>query len=143
MFVETTYLGKVEVQADDILTFANGIPGFKDEKEYVLLPFGKEGFFLLQSAVTKHHAFICVNPFIFWANYEIRLDDQSIEQLNLSNETDVALFVLLTIEQPFTLSTANLKAPIVTNTKNGKAKQLMLQTSHYSAKTPLVTKGGS
>lgn len=143
MFVETTYLGKVEVNPAEILTFSHGIPGFKDEKEYVLLPFGKENFFLLQSIMTKHHAFICVNPFVFWDDYEISLDDHSIEQLEISNEMDVALFVLLTIQQPFVNSTANLKAPIVTNSKNGKAKQLMLQTNLYSAKTPLVNKGGS
>ncbi|WP_054704459.1 flagellar assembly protein FliW [Bacillus sp. JCM 19041] len=137
MQVETSYLGTVNSTKDDILLFAGGLPGFLEEKEFVLLPFGQSHFFLLQSVQSKHLAFICADPFVLWDNYEVKLDDASLEQLAVQKQEDVAIFVILTIEQPFSATTANLRAPIIINSKNKRAKQVMLDDYKFSPKTAL------
>lgn len=137
MQVETSYLGTVKSSEDDILLFAGGLPGFLEEKEFVLLPFEQSHFFLLQSVHSKHLSFICADPFVFWDDYEVKLDDASVEQLGVHEEEDVAIFVILTIEQPFSATTANLRAPIIINSKNKRAKQVMLDAYKFSPKTAL------
>ncbi|GAF21762.1 flagellar assembly factor FliW [Bacillus sp. JCM 19047] len=66
MQLETNYLGTIEVEDGNKLHFSLGIPGFPEEKEFVLLPFPESDFYLLQSIAQKHVAFVCLNPFSIW-----------------------------------------------------------------------------
>ena len=38
MKIKTAYLGEVEIDPSQILQFEHGIPGFEEEKQFVLLP---------------------------------------------------------------------------------------------------------
>ncbi|MED4129034.1 flagellar assembly protein FliW [Shouchella miscanthi] len=143
MQLETNYLGTIEVEDGNKLHFSLGIPGFPEEKEFVLLPFPESDFYLLQSIAQKHVAFVCLNPFSIWKNYHIDLDANTIQLLEVAQPTDVALFVIITIQQPFSQSTANLNAPIIINTRNNKGKQLVQEGQTYSSKALLSTKEGA
>ncbi|KQL55730.1 MULTISPECIES: flagellar assembly protein FliW [Bacillaceae] len=143
MQLETNYLGTIEVEDGNKLQFSLGIPGFPEEKEFALLPFPESEFYLLQSIVHKHVAFVCLNPFSIWKDYHIDLDANTVQLLEVTQPTDVALFVIITIQQPFSQSTANLNAPIIINTRNNKGKQLVQEGQPYSSKALLSTKGGA
>ena len=49
MELETTRFGKIEVDEDEIITFEDGLYGFKDEKDFVLLIDEETPFFWLQA----------------------------------------------------------------------------------------------
>ncbi|WP_205603372.1 flagellar assembly protein FliW [Heyndrickxia shackletonii] len=140
MKLQTKYHGEIEIKKDDILTFTNGLPGFPDEREFILLPLQENQLFsILQSLQTKEVAFVLTSPFEFFSEYEIQLDSQTLEQLEIKNDKDVTVMVILTVHDPFNQTTANLQAPIVTNIKNRQSKQLILNDSRYKTKHPIFT----
>ncbi|MEK5390050.1 flagellar assembly protein FliW [Margalitia sp. FSL K6-0131] len=140
MKLQTKYHGEIVIKKDDILTFTNGLPGFPDEREFILLPLNENQLFsILQSLQTKEVAFVLTSPFEFFSEYEIQLDSQTLEQLDIKNDKDVSVMVILTVHDPFNKTTANLQAPIVTNIKNRQSKQLILNDSRYKTKHPIIT----
>lgn len=135
MNIETKYLGAVDVKEQDIWTFEQGIPGFPEETRFVILPLPEnEIYFILQSIEKPELGFVIVNPFFFFKDYSFDIDDASVEQLGLEQEADTLVYTILTIQDPFEKTTANLQAPLILNTKNKKAKQLILSDSQYKTK---------
>lgn len=142
MKIETKYHGKIHVEEKEIITFANGIPGFLEEKSFVILPFGEDtGISIMQSVGDSQLAFVVTNPFFFFKEYDFNLDDQVIEQLLLESEKDVSVYVILTVQDPFEKTTANLQAPVVLNTKKQLAKQVILTNTLYQIKHSIFEKG--
>ncbi|MBB5173759.1 flagellar assembly protein FliW [Texcoconibacillus texcoconensis] len=140
MNIETKYNGQVTINESQIIQFPQGLPSFEEEKQFVLLSLkGEEGpFFALQSVNTPNLAFVVINPFSFFPNYEAKLTDATVEQLEIESGEDVALFVILTVKDPFEETTANLRGPIVINRKNQQAKQIALTESDYHTRHQII-----
>ncbi|MGY4688917.1 flagellar assembly protein FliW [Salibacterium sp. K-3] len=135
MKLQTKYFGDITVQEDSIIRFDNGLPAFEDETAFVLLPFSSdEVFFILQSIHTPQLAFVVTDPFQFFQDYQVDVPDTVVEQLDIEKQEDVALFVMLTLEEPFSKTTANLQAPVVINMTQQKGKQHILSESPYDRK---------
>lgn len=135
MKIPTKYQGEQEIDEKQIIHFQNGIPGFQDETVFALLPFLKDmPYFILQSIQTAELAFVVVDPYPFFPDYQYELPVAIVNSLKLESPEDVATFVILTLKEPFADSTANLKGPIVINIKNNEGKQLILNESNYVTK---------
>lgn len=135
MKIETKYQGTVEVEEQDIWIFANGIPGFPEEKKFVILPLPENDiYFILQSVETAGLGFVVANPFFFFKDYSFDIDEATVEQLGLEQESDALIYSILTIQEPFEKTTANLQAPLILNIKNHQAKQLILSDGNYKTK---------
>lgn len=135
---KTKYHGEIEVQQEEILHFAKGIPGFLEEKQFVVLPLSDDGVYsILQSTENEHLAFVITNPFHFFKDYDFELEAAVIEELELQSDKDVQVFSILTVQEPFEQTTVNLQAPIIINTKTHKAKQVILNHASYKIKHPL------
>jgi flagellar assembly factor FliW len=134
MKLQTKFQEVIEIRESDILSFEQGLPGFEDEKQFVLLPIEGTELSLLQSIRTKDLAFITTDPFQFFKTYDFELSKADIEYLILKEEKDVFVQVILTVADPYEQSTANLQAPIVINTKNNRCKQVILTDSNYKTK---------
>jgi flagellar assembly factor FliW len=144
MKIDTKYHCAITVVEKDIWTFPNGLPGFLEEQEFILLPIAEDQnvFFILQSVKTAGLAFVVANPFVFFSEYEFNLDEGSKDLLKLESERDVLIFVILNIKTPFEHSTANLLAPIIINSKENLAKQVILHDTDYKTKHLLQTVKG-
>lgn len=139
MKIETKYLGEVEISEEKIIYFEQGIPSFLDETKFILLPFDETTpFYILQSIVTPGLGFVVVSPFQFFPDYQVKLSDANIEALEIEKEEDVAVFVILTVQDPFTLTTANLQGPVVINTKNQQGRQIAMNDPKYTTKHLLM-----
>ncbi|MBW3110858.1 flagellar assembly protein FliW [Bacillus sp. MCCB 382] len=135
MKINTKYHGEIEVQAEDILTFEHGIPGFGEEKQYVLLPLPEnEVFHIMQSVKTPQLGFVVTDPFMFFKEYDFELDQTSVELLEHPVEKEVQVLSILTIREVLHESTANLQAPVIINLANRKGKQVILTNSEYQTK---------
>ena len=135
MKIQTKYHGEVEISEQEIWEFSNGIPGFLDEKQFTILQFpDNDVFFILQSIKNQSLGFVITNPFTFFKEYDFKIDDGSVEQLDLESESDVLVYVILTVQEPFESTTANLQAPLIMNIKNKTAKQLILTETSYQTK---------
>ncbi len=141
MKVETRYHGTVDAAEQDVLSFPSGLPGFTDERQFIVLPLGDDSpFFILQSVETEGLAFVLAVPFQFFADYEFNLSDDVIEKLEIESENDVAVFMILTVQDPFEKTTANLQAPVVINQKKQVARQLVLNEKGYGTRHLLFGK---
>ncbi|WP_017184917.1 flagellar assembly protein FliW [Alkalibacillus haloalkaliphilus] len=141
MKIETLYFETVEVDEKDIIHFENGLPGFQSETEFVMLDLeGNPAFKVLQSVQTESLAFVVTNPFLIQPDYEFKLDDSTIEQLNVKQPEHISVWSIVTLKEPFEKSTHNLQAPVVINNESKKAKQISLNHPSYHTKHSI--KGG-
>ena len=134
--IKTDRFGEIEISEDQITHFKEGIPAFEDEHEFVILPY-EEGspYYFMQSVKSAELAFILTVPFIFFADYTIEIDDETIRKLNIKNQDSVEIYTLLTVPNgSVRYMTANLLAPIVLNGDNMQAKQIILDKSNYKTK---------
>ncbi|MGE7761807.1 flagellar assembly protein FliW [Peribacillus sp. NPDC097895] len=145
MILQTKFHGEIELPEEEIYRFDSGIPGFLEEKQFCLLTLDDTPFFVLQSIETKQVAFIMTNPFDVFRDYEVKLTDEVLSSLQIETEQEVVTFVILTIQDPFNETTANLQAPIIINSTKKTGKQLIMSGSEYGTKhrliEPLVEQG--
>jgi flagellar assembly factor FliW len=140
--IQTKYHGEIEINNEEIFHFEKGIPGFHDEKEFVILPLSDDNTFsVMQSVKTPQVGFVIANPFHYILEYDFNLEDGVVEELGLQSEKEVLVYSLLTVEDPFEKTTANLQAPVVINSSNHKAKQVILNDRNYKTKHPIFKKG--
>ena len=133
MNIQTAYFGELEIDPTNILNFQFGLPGFENEKEFLLLPLEENSIFqVLQSVQTAALAFIITNPYDITTNYNFELEEATIHALEIKDEKEVAVFAIVSLKETIAQSTVNLKAPIVLNTANKKAKQVILNNEDYS-----------
>lgn len=139
MDIQTKYLGKVSFKPSAIIQFPNGIPGFNDEKQFIMLELpGNPVFQILQSVSTEGIAFILTNPYHFYQQYSFELDEATLENLSIQTREDVAVFSIVTLKQPFETSTINLKAPLIINLRENYGKQLILKSENYPTKASIT-----
>ncbi|WP_445487935.1 flagellar assembly protein FliW [Niallia sp. 03133] len=140
MHIQTKYHGEVEINQEEILSFKKGIPGFPDEKQFIILPLSDDGeFAAMQSIQTTTLAFVIANPFSFEPTYDIEIENYVIEALEIKDEKDLAVYSILTVQDPFEKTTANFQAPVIINIKNKHAMQVILNNSNYETKHPIFT----
>lgn len=132
MMVETSRFGSISVEEEDILSFPEGMLGFSKIHEYVLIERADDSLFLWLQALKKPTvAFPLLEPQIFEVNYKVELEDEDRKLLELKSLSHAKVFSIVTIPSDPTKMTANLKAPIVINLKNRKAKQVILHLVDY------------
>lgn len=143
--IHTVRFGDFEVEEKSIVHFAQGIPAFEDEHEFVLIPYDAESPYLfLQSCQTPDLAFLMTSPYLFFKDYEFEIDDATEKKLRLQSPEDVAVYVLLTIPGGSIKDmTANLMAPVIINQNTLDAVQLVLEKSPYQTKHRLFQQDGA
>jgi flagellar assembly factor FliW len=135
MNINTKYHEEIDVKEDDVLNFEQGLPGFAEEKKFVLLPLPEiDCFHILQSVFTPQLGFVVTDPFLFTQEYDFELDQGTVDLLEFTAEKDVKVLTILTMKETLNESTANLQAPIIINLANNKAKQVILNDPKYQTK---------
>ncbi len=144
MIVESTRFGTLELTSDEIIDFGPGLLGFADSRSYVLIELPDDDDYLwLHSVDEPDVAFLVVRPWGFFPDYEIDVPDATISELALDSPVDAEVFLLLTVHrseeaQPDFL-TANLLGPVVVNTRQRCGRQVVLDSSSYGTREPLVS----
>jgi flagellar assembly factor FliW len=134
MHINTKYFGTVSYNKDEIVHFPEGLFGFEDYKNYLPLAFQSkdDAMISLQSMDDEHLAFILMNPFYLMEDYKPTLQNSDLVALNSPNEEDLSYYVVCVIKEDAEKSTVNLKCPIIVNTAIRCARQIILDSSHYT-----------
>lgn len=134
--VDTVRFGEIEVEEEKVVHFEKGIPAFEDEHEFLIIPYDEESpYYFMQSLKTPELAFLITTPFIFFPEYVIEIDDETLDELKIKKQEDVMLYSLITIPNgSVRYMTANLLAPVVINTENMQAKQIVMEKTRYTTK---------
>lgn len=133
--IQTTRFGELEVKSESIVSIIGGIVGFPAEAQYVLLEYNPP-FSWLQSTENAGLAFVVVNAAEFGEAYQVPLP-LGDHDMDLQEQDDVAILNLVTVRDDPTLTTVNLKAPVIVNLRTMKGKQVILDDERYPVRLPL------
>jgi len=141
---QTKYFGPIDCGEEERISFPDGLFGFEEEKEFLLLPFEGSGGTLLcfQSTVTPALAFVAVNPFSFQPDYAPELAAAELERLGVQDSRELCYYALCVVREPVADSTVNLRCPIVVNDQTRQAIQVILDTEKYGMRHPLSARNG-
>ncbi len=135
--ISSDLLGALEVEASDIVRFPGGLYGFPECRAFVLLPAARDGFFWLQSTEYSTLSFLLVDPFAWFPDYHIDLDD--VDLVRLGSNDPKHLLVLTIVTMPAAAAdpcTANLHAPILFNVRDRHAHQSIRPDDGHSIREP-------
>jgi flagellar assembly factor FliW len=139
MVIETSRFGQIEVGKDAIITMAEGMLGFSEVKEYVLVQHRDGSPFLWFQAVGQSNlAFLVMDPFTFFPDYEVMLSQEDLGALECSELRELAVFVVVVIPDNPEEMTANLRGPIVINADTKSARQVVLTDDRYSPRHSIM-----
>ncbi|MFW2487071.1 flagellar assembly protein FliW [Clostridium chromiireducens] len=131
--------GEMKYEENDIVTFNKGIPGFNDLKKFILLDLDEyEPFKLLQSLEDDEISLILTSPYEFFNDYEIKLSEDTVENLEIQSSEQVMILTTVTLNSDVKKITTNLQGPIVINTSNNIGEQIILDNAKYKVKSPLI-----
>lgn len=121
------------------LRFEEGLPGFPECKEFVLVRWGDESSpFSLLRAAHDDLSFVVVPPAVFFPDYAPEIDIEAVAPIGIEQAEDALLLTIVTVREPIDRSTANLLGPIIVNVHDLRAVQAVLDPDRYSATTPLI-----
>jgi flagellar assembly factor FliW len=135
MLINTQYFGDLSIQENQLITFEEGLPGFEDQKKFVLLNnYDTEDpvpFMWLQSTANPDLALVVAIPFFLKTDYEVTLTDEVVQKLAIQNPEDVAVYSVVRIKDTLENMTYNLASPIVINGKTRKGMQFVQDTGNW------------
>lgn len=129
----------VETQAQE-LQFPVGLFGFPDVHRFQLVDVpGAEGILRQLVAVEGETdlAFTVAYPFAFFPEYAPEIPDDELAVIGAPTSDSTLLITILNVPSKLQETTANLKAPIVVNTKTLQARQVILSDERQPTKARL------
>ena len=138
--IHTSRFGKMEIDPKRVIHFPQGLLGFQEKKDYVILEH-KPGspFCCLQSMEQSDLAFVLINPFLVKADYLQDLSREEKKAFGGEGNGDLVVFALVTIPPgAVEKMTANLVGPLVIDVKNRIGSQVILANSGYNHRHPLA-----
>ncbi|WP_027339045.1 flagellar assembly protein FliW [Halonatronum saccharophilum] len=136
MKIKTNMFGDIEIEEDKVIIFEKPILGFEEYNKFTIIDsLDDQVFYWLQSIEEPDLAFIMVNPNSFVDDYKVNLTESIQKKLSIDKVEDGILYTLVVVEDEGARIRTNLKAPIIINTKNRRAAQIVLEsdypTRHY------------
>lgn len=132
MRISSSRFGILEIAEDKIIKMQKPILGFEKLDSYCLIEQEEFlPFMWLQSLNDPAIAFIVVNPVLFFSDYRIRIHSNEVADMGVESPENVETYVIVTIPQDPRNMSVNLQGPILINTENNLAKQLVMVNSEY------------
>ena len=98
-------MGEVEVAEDKIINFVQGPFAFENYKKFFIIDPEENDFpfKLLQSTEEESLGFILTDPFTFKPDYDIELNEDVLQELEIEKPEDILAFVFLVIPERYIL----------------------------------------
>jgi flagellar assembly factor FliW len=146
--VASDLLGPLEVAPEARYHFAAGLYGFTGARDFALVPAGREGLWWLQSVEESGLVLLVADPFRYFADYAPDLPDAELVQLGADAPGgrgrapapgDVALFAVVTLPGAgAATASANLRAPLVLDTRARRGRQVVLPAERRGVCEPIT-----
>lgn len=133
MQLKTKHFGEVEYALEDIILFEEGLPGFRDATQFVLLADKPEDLFhWLQSIDDEELAFVLMDVKQIKTDYQPRIDPEVMESLeDGSPNAELVCYNIAIVPEDLQEMRVNLKAPIIINKSSRKGKQVIASNEEY------------
>jgi len=136
--VATKAYGLIEVDEKQKIVFPQGLFGFENLRDYLLLDAERQPFYWLQSVDMEDVAFILVNPFLFRPDYEVNISNEELSDIGIHSPEKALIFSIVTIPSDENPMTANLQGPLIINRDNRTGKQAVLSDSRWKTKHDIM-----
>jgi flagellar assembly factor FliW len=124
---------------DAIIRFEEGLIGFSECKDFVLLENESLApFRLLQSVDVAEVGFLVLEPTVLVSNYYDHVPLRDWEALCVGSKTKPLAFVIVVIGITPETSTGNFQAPLLVNYDKMIGKQVILTDANFSVRYPLA-----
>ncbi len=137
--VSSDLLGSLTIRANEVIRFPGGLYGFPECRSFALLPAAREGLFWLQSTEYSALSFLLVDPFVWFPEYHIDVDDVDIARLGSNDPKHILVLAIVTMPartgEP---CTANLHAPVLFNVRDGHGHQSIRSDDSYGIREPFL-----
>lgn len=144
MKLSTMRFGEMVIDQNKIIAFPQGIPGFEENKRFIILrPDEEIPFSFLQSVDNGDLSFIITNPFWFYKDYEFDLPLNEQIQLKVQHKEELEVWSIITVRDNIKEATLNLQAPVIINNKDKLGIQVILHETDYHTKHKLLPQNGA
>lgn len=138
MKVKTSRFGEIEVDDSTLISFPEGVVGFKECTGFVLFDCGEEGVFeWLQSVDNPEVAFVICEAQMIKPDYRVMIGKKEMKDLQAESLDELVTCLILCIPEDPVKMTANLLGPIVFNTERRLGMQLVLMNPDYNTRYPV------
>ncbi len=138
MELETSRFGKVALDNNKLIKFAEGIPGLEYLKTYVLINDDTTWpIYFLQSTEDAQMALPVISSFEVLEDYSLDISDAEVDYLKLDSVENLMVLNVVTVPEQLDKMTCNLAAPILVNTKMGIGKQILIDGNEYPIRHPI------
>jgi flagellar assembly factor FliW len=137
MQIQSTRFGWLSVDDSRIMTFPRGLLGFPTHKRFALIQTNSENyFFWLQSIDDPALAFVVTDPGIFFKDYDVPVREETVTELELDEPEFLQTFTICNRVGEWL--TGNLLGPLLVNSKNRLATQVVLTEKKWTTRQPLL-----
>ena len=140
MNINTRAFGEVAIDDEKVIHFPSGIVGFSALKEFALIHDEEKGIgaiHWLQSVQEPGFAMPVMDPLIVKPDYNPEVDDELLKQIGELDPEQVLILVTVTVPSDLTNMSVNLKGPIIINTAEKKACQVIVEGDECPVKFPI------
>jgi flagellar assembly factor FliW len=132
-----TRFGEVEFDPNNTVRFAEGLVGFENLHDFIVMPNKKNGpLFWIQSVEDPQIAFVLTDPTNFFLDYKVVPDARERDKLGIGKDDECHALAVVTVP-PDRKVTLNLMAPILFAPATNRAIQVILENSQYKTRHPL------
>jgi flagellar assembly factor FliW len=125
-----------------VIELVHPLPGFPDEARFALVRLDEEGvLYGFRSLDGSGPEFVVVPPGPFHRGYAPVIGDDVVADLAIASADDVLVLVVVRAGRSLADTTVNLRAPLVVNTANQRACQVILDDPALPLAAPLVAPG--
>lgn len=141
--VRSSRFGTVGVPGERVVRFVRPVVGFPQVEHYALIE-DKETLPVvwLQALGAPEVLLPAVDACLVTGDYSVELSDAEARELGLQRAEDARLLLVMTLHPDPSRITANLRAPIVWNTRRATAMQLVLQDPSLPLRHPVAARAG-
>lgn len=138
--IQTSRFGVLEVDESRVIHFPEGLLGFPEQKQYIILEH-KPGspFCWLQSMDSPDLAFVMASPLLVKEDYLESLSENEKPFFHSESGDDIAVFSLVTIPHgDVERMTINLTGPLVIDVSAKTGRQVILSESGHDHRHPFL-----
>ena len=132
MKVQSLRFGEIDVPDDKVISMIRPILGFEKLRTFCLIEVDElKPLLWFQSTEDEAISFLVINPRLLVPDYGIKINSNEIKELNVEEVSSVETYTVVTVPEDNQEISVNLQGPILINTENNRAKQLVLVNSGY------------
>jgi flagellar assembly factor FliW len=139
MQIESTRFGRLDVRDETVIAFPDGLIGLPGRRYALVAQSERTPFYWLHSAEHADVAVPVTMPWLFFADYQVRVPDEDAAQLMLSDLGSAEIFCVVRAAQSLEDFTINLAGPVIVNGERRLGRQIINDAGGYAVRQPLFS----